>query len=724
MPAMSTEDPIADISGEAASAGELRRSAPGLWARQSGLRASAGASIARGTNLFLGLGTSILLARTLGPEQRGNLAVVMSLAGLGIQTSNFGFSASLPYFIARNPGTAAPLLSRAIRITSLLSVAWAIGLFAYVHVMAPAWNTEIGWPLTILSSVLVPMNVLLLLGQGASLGAGNLGAFAWSDVVVRLVTIAALGVLLAAGAMSAGAAATASAAAAVAVGLALRSRIGRGSGNGDGPTEPITPVLEEIRYGWRSGVACVLAMFPARILSIAVASRAGSGAAGQFAVSLSIVESAAGVLAAFVATRMVTMTRAASDRRALRAEALGTAVVVTAGAATLCMITAAAAQWLLPTVFGDRFEGAVRPTLWALPGVVAMSVGAVAQTLLAARGLPLHALAAPAVAVAAAAAFLWLRPSVDAVDAGIAYSIQACAFAVTAVMAAVHHDRISAKPSGARASDDGDPFPPENSYGSRSRLEWIRRKLGDGTRVAEFGCGTGLMVTAPLKATGIDVTGWDIHAPSVEFGREWLRARGREPDILRNQPFEEAEPGSFDAVIASEVLEHLDDATLRACLATIRGRLRPGGILLVTVPNGFGWFEADQRLFEQVIRPIDRRLRLMRLVHGVKQLFLGDRIVPGFPSTLADGVSPHVQWFSSRTITTVLEENGFEVRSLEGGTMASGPCIDLVITGIRPATAFNGWLGRMFPTMASGFRIVALAKRGQPGQELTMQDRT
>ena len=132
---------------------------------------------------------------------------------------------------------------------------------------------------------------------------------------------------------------------------------------------------------------------------------------------------------------------------------------------------------------------------------------------------------------------------------------------------------------------------------------------------------------------------------------------------------------------------------------------------MVTVPNGFGWFEADQRLFGRVIEQIDRRLRLIRLIYGVKQLFLGDRIVPGFPSTLADDVSPHVQWFSARSIASVLEENGFELLSLEGGTMASGPCIDLAITGIRPAMAFNGFLGRMFPKLASGFRIVARAKQ-------------
>jgi hypothetical protein len=119
----------------------------------------------------------------------------------------------------------------------------------------------------------------------------------------------------------------------------------------------------------------------------------------------------------------------------------------------------------------------------------------------------------------------------------------------------------------------------------------------------------------------------------------------------------------------------------------------------------------DTRILCKGNKPIDRRLRLIRLIHGVKQLFLGDRIVPGFPSTLADGVSPHVQWFSARTITEVLEANGFQVLSLEGGTMASGPCIDLAITGIRPALVFNEFLGRMCPKLASGFRIVARVRQ-------------
>ena len=43
----------------------------------------------------------------------------------------------------------------------------------------------------------------------------------------------------------------------------------------------------------------------------------------------------------------------------------------------------------------------------------------------------------------------------------------------------------------------------------------------------------------------------------------------------------------------SEVLEHLHDDELDALLGEVRSRLAPGGRLLVTVPNGYGWFEME-----------------------------------------------------------------------------------------------------------------------------------
>ena len=69
-------------------------------------------------------------------------------------------------------------------------------------------------------------------------------------------------------------------------------------------------------------------------------------------------------------------------------------------------------------------------------------------------------------------------------------------------------------------------------------------------------------------------------------------------------------PGQFDAVIASEILEHLDDEELRDSLAVIHEKLKPGGKLLVTTPNGYSLFELENLLWYRT--GVDRLYRRLR----------------------------------------------------------------------------------------------------------------
>lgn len=105
-------------------------------------------------------------------------------------------------------------------------------------------------------------------------------------------------------------------------------------------------------------------------------------------------------------------------------------------------------------------------------------------------------------------------------------------------------------------------------------------------RVADLGCGPGVMLTEILRAhPGWKGYGLDISCTAVDYARRLAERKGvasrvefSTGDIAR-LPYA---TGSMDLVVASEVLEHLPD--FRGALAEVVRVLRPGGRLALTLP--------------------------------------------------------------------------------------------------------------------------------------------
>jgi 2-polyprenyl-3-methyl-5-hydroxy-6-metoxy-1,4-benzoquinol methylase len=121
----------------------------------------------------------------------------------------------------------------------------------------------------------------------------------------------------------------------------------------------------------------------------------------------------------------------------------------------------------------------------------------------------------------------------------------------------------------------GDPLTPR-------RLELLRPLLraAGARRVLDAGAGAGDVVGS-LAANGFDVVGLDISERALEL------ARGRHPEatFLRHSVEELPWPvdaGSFEAVVAFDVIEHL--LRPRALLEGARDALAPGGHLALSTP--------------------------------------------------------------------------------------------------------------------------------------------
>lgn len=111
------------------------------------------------------------------------------------------------------------------------------------------------------------------------------------------------------------------------------------------------------------------------------------------------------------------------------------------------------------------------------------------------------------------------------------------------------------------------------------RLVAVARRLLPlaGRRVLDLGCGKGRFGRA-LARRGADVVGLDLSTAMLRSAYGLERVRGS----VRRLPFAS---GSFDRVVAVEVLEHLPPAAWDQALAEIRRVLAPGGVLAVVDKN-------------------------------------------------------------------------------------------------------------------------------------------
>ncbi|MBI4022810.1 oligosaccharide flippase family protein [Candidatus Berkelbacteria bacterium] len=339
--------------------------------------------LAKGTVFFLGVLSSIIVARFLGPHDKGVLAAVTALAGIALQVGNLGLPNANTYFLAKDRSLLPKILGHSVWASMVLG-----GIMAgAASVAAWAWPSIVGdvpRPILLIGLASVPFMFFTSLAQNILLALRRIRTYNLLDVGSNVVAtgVSILLVVL----WQVGADALIVAGTVIAVGVTLAHfRAVRAL-----PARRPDPSLFRLmfRYGLRAYAATLLAYLVIRSDLLLVTHFLGNEATGVYSIAAFAVD-ALYLVAITTGTLFFPIATAEPERRdLLTAQVVRTLVVIMAA---ILLVGGLAAYWLIPLLYGTAFAGAVAPTLILLPGIYFLSLETILMNNFAARGLPITA---------------------------------------------------------------------------------------------------------------------------------------------------------------------------------------------------------------------------------------------------------------------------------------------------------------------------------------------
>ena len=257
----------------------------------------------------------------------------------------------------------------------------------------------------------------------------------------------------------------------------------------------------------------------------------------------------------------------------------------------------------------------------------------------------------------------------------------------------------------------------EDSYGLRLRFEFISQIISSQKPkyVLDYGCGTGACLTSLLAQTypTVEFLGFDSDLESISFAQNTNSTPNLfftvDPKILTEH--------KFDLVILSEVLEHLEEP--ESFLLNVRNLLSEPGLLLVTIPNGYGIFELLSFFYSLLFLTGIYSL-FRKVLRAIIKSDSKDNII--MPTLAHDSV--HINFFSFKEINAIFSRAGFHLLNYQGRTFACGFIISEFIDRNGTLLSLNSFLGRKLPPpVVSGWmflltKINTIEKEASPRQRL------
>jgi len=211
-----------------------------------------------------------------------------------------------------------------------------------------------------------------------------------------------------------------------------------------------------------------------------------------------------------------------------------------------------------------------------------------------------------------------------------------------------------------------------------------------GAKIIDIGCGNG-NISLALGSLGFEVLGVDIDSNSI--------ANAAKRNSFQNVKFEVRDVSkleanaNFDAVICSEVLEHLENpAKMVEVIAAI---LNKDGVFIATVPNGFGPREV------LITRPMQ-----WLTAHKLDKGIIAFKKMLGYnASTLQSSNEDltHIHFFTYSALSKMIQQFGFKPHHYQNGDFLERIFpLSLLTNRIKFLQRLDCWIIDFLPKQLSG----------------------
>ena len=369
--------------------------------------------------VVIGLITSVLIARVLGPEGRGLQATLAAVVAIGAQLGNFGLHSANTYYVARDRKLLPTLLGNTL-LVSLISGAF-VALVGWLVLAIWPQLAPLPYGLLVLAFITVPLSLAYMLLQNLLLGIGEVRAYNMIELVSRIATVALLTLLIVLRLVSVEAIAVIAIAVAAA-GIAWETLRLRPHLAGQ-VTVSLGLMREHFAYGFRAYVGALFAFTVLRADIILAKLLLGAEATGQYSIAVSMADLVymLPVAAGTIAFPRLTATEDPAERWA---KALSVTKYIALVMVTLAVVAALLARPVVGLLYGEAFLPSVPAFLWLLPGVVMLGVNTILMNYFASIGNPSVVIWSPAIASGVNIALnVILMPRMGVSGAAIASSV-------------------------------------------------------------------------------------------------------------------------------------------------------------------------------------------------------------------------------------------------------------------------------------------------------------